>query len=469
MRCSPLLLVPLIFYYAKAYSSAASPQARSLNATVLVAGLRTRSSPSPLSDVRLTPLPPESFTPITAFVPPVRSCPRLLRRSRDPKCPADGATKVSEIKKAREGRALFYTLPDPSSTACLKTAMQTLEPQPEISDVTELSAGFCNWVYLFHSSPNLVAKVFSNLAKLRLDAPYRSLVDKIASRHNIGPEVIYADENCIVSSYVPGSELKEADVHGTGAFGGGGEVCEVVASVVAALHTVDLESEPAVRDVRERVGAEKFRLPNMLWGTLNRMAGYVLAAEADCISPALLEKGWTASRVVAEIAEMHALITPLGLPVVVGHGDLKPSNVMVLRDSECDAEGDNVCEHVSLIDFELSGPNFRGFDLFKLFRTSNPTSRTQENFERFCRRYLECTTGEKVDDKDVASLIAEAKLFEPLTWLEAGTFFLFAVREDSAQRERWNGLASDRLENYERAKKGLQDRVDEYKKLNAMT
>ena len=44
---------------------------------------------------------------------------------------------------------------------------------------------------------------------------------------------------------------------------------------------------------------------------------------------------------------------------VLGHGDLKPSNVLRLRRGG-----------ITFIDFELAGPNYRGYDIFKLFRTS---------------------------------------------------------------------------------------------------
>lgn len=61
--------------------------------------------------------------------------------------------------------------------------------------------------------------------------------------------------------------------------------------------------------------------------------------------------------------------------IVLCHGDLKPSNVMV-------EEGE---KSVKLIDFELSGVGWRGFDLYKMFRTGGEGR--EENMEvRWCFR-----------------------------------------------------------------------------------
>ena len=144
----------------------------------------------------------------------------------------------------------------------------------------------------------------------------------------------------------------------------------------------------------------------------------------------------------------------LNLPLVYGHGDLKPSNVM-----ECAAAAGGVC----FIDLELAGDHYRGYDLFKLFRTSEQMSRA--NLRAFLRDYLAATAAADDDEgragaeapasaksaksarsaKSSAALESSLRLdelqaetyaSEPLSWLEAAVFFLFAIREYPSQVRR---------------------------------
>jgi thiamine kinase-like enzyme len=67
-----------------------------------------------------------------------------------------------------------------------------------------------------------------------------------------------------------------------------------------------------------------------------------------------------------------------GHALVLGHGDLKPTNVLASPrpDGEDQGEDQGGGGHSSdavLIDFELSGINYRGFDLCKLFRCPSST------------------------------------------------------------------------------------------------
>ena len=53
---------------------------------------------------------------------------------------------------------------------------------------------------------------------------------------------------------------------------------------------------------------------------------------------------------------------------------------------------------------------------------------------------------------EIDAVLAEMELFEPLTWLEAGIFFLFAARGDPSDQDKWVALALDRLGHYARSK-----------------
>lgn len=66
------------------------------------------------------------------------------------------------------------------------------------------------------------------------------------------------------------------------------------------------------------------------------------------------------SHIKEEIDDARLILDRYQPREVLAHGDFKPSNVM--------RHGDEVC----VIDFELGGPNYRGFDLMKVFRTALP-------------------------------------------------------------------------------------------------
>ncbi|GMH90114.1 hypothetical protein TrST_g1870 [Triparma strigata] len=148
--------------------------------------------------------------------------------------------------------------------------------------------------------------------------------------------------------------------------------------------------------------------------------------------------------------------------VVLCHGDLKPSNVMVSKTSDKKISA-------KLIDFELSGVGWRGFDLYKMFRTRGEGS--VQNMKTFVESYLDCEGECEVELTEL--LVEEATLFEPVTWLEAGVFFLYAIgegRDDLTNKEivEWEKemeeLAKDRIGEYMRAVEGWEGRVEEWRK-----
>merc|ERR1712066_1161196 len=91
--------------------------------------------------------------------------------------------------------------------------------------------------------------------------------------------------------------------------------------------------------------------------------------------PELIPPGMPSIDVIlSEINAARAILERHRPALVLGHGDCKPSNIIV--------SGENA-ETVTLIDFELSGPNYRGFDLMKVFRTAaGPNERCMKCFMR---------------------------------------------------------------------------------------
>ena len=68
--------------------------------------------------------------------------------------------------------------------------------------------------------------------------------------------------------------------------------------------------------------------------------------------------------------------------------------------------------------------------------------------------------GQSTQNEALEALLAEVYLFEPLTWLEAAVFFLFAIQEDQGNTDAWSKLAVHRWENYERSKGGIQKNAE---------
>ena len=170
-----------------------------------------------------------------------------------------------------------------------------------------------------------------------------------------------------------------------------------------------------------------------------------------------LPTGYLEGEVSRCVETLNSLMPPC--TVVLCHGDLKPSNVMVY---------DN--EVPKLIDFELSGVGWRGFDLYKMFRTGKGSR--ESNMVEFCASYLEGGAGGSGGGSSSKLLVQEAKLFEPVTWLEAGVFFLFAIGEgreglDKAENDKWEAemeaLARDRIGEYAKCVDGWEGRVEEWR------
>jgi thiamine kinase-like enzyme len=212
-----------------------------------------------------------------------------------------------------------------------------------------------------------------------------------------------------------GRTLTEADMHK-----GDTDLLEKVAAMLAKLHQLE---RPLV-----------FEAEPMLWRMMDRML------DAAARKPELWASGVPAMDVISqEVRKVQAAVQKLDLRVVLCHGDFKPSNVVQTR---LDGE-------IKFIDHELAGPNYRAFDLMKIFRTGGKSS--DSSMRHFLREYMRCS-GPDPSDEDVDALMRETKLFECLTWLEALCFFLALPQFRPAQASRWNDLALDRWEKYEDTK-----------------
>lgn len=237
-------------------------------------------------------------------------------------------------------------------------------------------------------------------------------------------------------------DLTEAELHSPDA----GPLLTAIASKLATLHSLPL---PAQEGSSSDNGDGRGEVA--LWIFLERMLARIERMPHG-LSPTI-----TVGDIRGEVRRMRACADALALPIVHGHGDLKPSNVM--------SSAGNA--RVQFIDFELAGAHYRGYDLHKIFRTGLPfTPTSRANMELFLSVYREATghprthaeglkggagaegTAPSVPLSALTQLRAEAAASEPLTWLEAAVFFWFAMAEFPAQATEWAPLAIDRWNKY---------------------
>ena len=141
------------------------------------------------------------------------------------------------------------------------------------TSVSEMSAGFCNWVFKVEMpstqrSP-LVVKSFSPLAKLRLSPPDRGLGDETAAVAGLGPELLYRSPEGLIADFVRGKTLSESDMHADTS-----PYPALIAPCVAALHRLRPKGADGLADSAGSRGASGGR-SSVLWLFLDRMLDHI--------------------------------------------------------------------------------------------------------------------------------------------------------------------------------------------------
>ena len=287
--------------------------------------------------------------------------------------------------------------------------------------IAELSSGFCNSVYSVETDAGdkLVVKVYSDLSLLRTEKQQRGVIDIMASECGLGPAVRWNTNEGVAHNFVPGRILEEQDMHTRHDIG------EACARLVAKFHS--LKTPPEFDEDGP-----------LIWKWLKRMLNEIESSGNKAVLPV------DVSELRAEVNRAFEVIRDEeNVCIVLAHGDLKPSNVILTQSDS---------SQVQLIDLELAGPNYRGFDLMKLFRTSHDHY-SEEHFRHFLKVY--CDEMGKVD---VASVEAETKLFLPVSWLEATIFFALVLvlePQGSDDHASWEALFLDRWRQYQESAKDI--------------
>lgn len=280
----------------------------------------------------------------------------------------------------------------------------------------ETPARFANnvWATKKRDVP-LVVKRYTEAAFMRVEAEAIGSVDVHAGEYGVGPTVVYANPQGLVMHRLDGRTLEEADMHKNDL-----GLLDKIASVLSTLHHLPV---PAACEG-----------PPMVWRSIDKM----IETASRTSEPWLWPKDVPNIKAIAqEVRKARVALEKRDPAIVLCHGDLLPNKVFLNK------EGDKV----HLIDFELGGPNYRAFDLMKIFRTGETSSET--SMEHFLRAYAK---NMDQSEKEISQLIAETKMFEPLTWLEAACFFLALPQFTPQETARWNSLALDRWQKYEATK-----------------
>ena len=140
--------------------------------------------------------------------------------------------------RAAPPRAVLPTEDESAAALSLLLSEAGLPPPDHVS---ELTAGFCNWVYrVDYPAPtgSVVAKLFSPLARLRLSPAMRGMGDARAAAEGLGPRLHYLSTEGLVVDFVQGAELTEGDIHADAALRP--RLLGTIASHLAQLHSLRL-------------------------------------------------------------------------------------------------------------------------------------------------------------------------------------------------------------------------------------
>lgn len=329
-----------------------------------------------------------------------------------------------------------------------------------LSDQEGGNLGFCNSLYLVRdtiaSTTNTrtigILKLYSELAQKRMALsgmrPVGS-IDNLLGDLGIGPQVYGSSEKALFMAWLEnGVALTEKIVHSPLQKGNKATsttltkpILANVARSLARLHSLSLPSN----NLSPNGSA------NMLWDSIDVLLERIPDAPARTV---------LRNKVQLQRSQLEGLQLPV---VSVGHGDFKPSNVMLLKFHN--EKEERAAPSIRFIDLETAGSHYRAFDLAKFFRTSTPTPHSSTNQDYFLQNYysytlsvLETSNMSRRRKYDLELLRLESQLLLPMTWLEA-TIFFYASQQPPND---WKTMADIRWHHYELASQTFSSTVKAY-------
>lgn len=307
-----------------------------------------------------------------------------------------------------------------------------------------LPGGFANAVWAVEGLPGghrrCVAKVFSELSRRRAlggDASWGDVALQQAGAGALGARLLHASPGGVLHEWLPGGGLSRESLLDE-------PLLACVSKQLAQLHKTPVPPRARAR----------------LWKWLSAMGGVACAArDAAAEEVGGREPSWV--QLEREAAWAEGIATRMGLPLVFCHGDLKPDNILRVKDTA----GTDGPPDIRFIDLELAGPNPRGFDIAKLFRTGADCPQlasTSLNFDegRELERTLRAFAGHycaHLGNIDPDCLVLEVEALLPLTWLEACVFFKASLSLETCleRQERLHHLLEHRWSSYLRTREAL--------------
>ena len=335
------------------------------------------------------------------------------------------------------------------------------------------SGGFCNRIYQVQNSTHtLLLKQFSNLAQERMSLmmmlPSYSIssrspqLDERLGEFGLGPRIVdsYLPQ-ALLMEYIQSPTLTEQDLFQSPP---NLALLENIGQALYSLHHTAIRSQTSGS---RNTGATKAKIPkdnsciprqqNMLWRSIDLLLERISSPGSKMYFTQEVQ------------AQYQLLEMEFQLPMVsLGHGDCKPSNIILLQDQTDVRNDKNQKTHnnVRFLDLELTGYNYRAYDLAKLlFRRGNEIATKDGPLQSKCQdyvlsSYLKSSSTSEGDNDDHKKLLeklrSECQLLLPMTWLEAALFFeatkdTVQAEHDDTKSQAWDALAQDRLENYQKA------------------
>lgn len=307
-----------------------------------------------------------------------------------------------------------------------------------------LPGGFANAVWAVEGLSEgghrrCVAKVFSELSRRRApggDASWGDVALQRAGAGALGARLLHASPGGVLHEWLPGRGLSQESLLDE-------PLLASVSKQLARLHKTPVPPRARAR----------------LWKWLSAMGGVAHAAgDAAAEEVGGREPSWV--ELEREAAWAEGIATRMALPLLFCHGDLKPDNILHVKDTA----GSNGPPDIRFIDLELAGPNPRGFDIAKLFRPGADCPQLASTSLNFEGPELESTLRtfavhycSHLGDIVPECLVLEVEALLPLTWLEACIFFKASLSLETCleRQERLRQLLEHRWECYLRTREAL--------------